>query len=110
MIKVTYHRDLNRVSVVGHAQSGEAGHDLVCASASILVYTLASFVENMKAARQSYNPKVDLKEGDALISCTPPNRYKGAVTLVFDSICGGFELLARDYPDNISYEVMGKSI
>ena len=67
MINVIYHRDLNRVSVTGHAQSGEAGHDLVCASASILVYTLASFVTNMKEARQSYNPKIELKEGDALI-------------------------------------------
>ena len=104
MIKVTYRRDLNRVEMTGHAQSGEAGHDLVCASASILAYSLASFVGNMKEARQAYNPKVELKEGDALIYCTPPSRYKGAVTLVFDSICGGFELLARDYPDNITYK------
>ena len=108
MIKVVYHRDLNRVEVQGHAKSGEAGHDLVCASASILVYTLASFVENMKKARQSYNPKVELKDGDAVISCEPPNRYKGAVTLVFDSICGGFELLSKDYPENISYAIRGK--
>ena len=108
MIKVVYHRNRNRVEVTGHAQSGEVGHDLVCASASTLVYTLASFVENMKVAKQVYNPKTDLKEGDALISCDPPNRYKGSVTLVFDSICGGFELLARDYPDNISYEIRGK--
>lgn len=107
MIKVNYHRNLNRVSVTGHAQSGEAGHDLVCASASILIYTLGSFVENMKNARQTYNPKIALKEGDALISCEPPTRYKGAVTLVFDSICGGFELLARNYPDNITYEMIG---
>ena len=35
MITVVYHRDRNRVSVEGHAQSGEVGHDLVCASASI---------------------------------------------------------------------------
>ena len=108
MIKVIYHRDINCVTMEGHAESGEKGHDLVCASASILVYTLASFVENMKGARQVYNPTVSLKEGDALISCNPPNRYKGYVTLVFDSICGGFELLARDYPDNITYEIRGK--
>lgn len=105
MIKVFYHRAINRVSVTGHARSGEAGHDLVCASASILVYTLASFVKNMKDAKQIRNPTVKLREGDAVISCVPPNRYKGAVTLVFDSICGGFELLARDYPDNITYEM-----
>lgn len=107
MIKVVYHRDLNRVDMQGHALSAEKGQDLVCASASILIYTLASFVTNMKEARQSYNPKIDLREGDAVIACEPPSRYKGAVTLVFDSICGGFELLARDYPDNISYEVIG---
>ena len=88
--------------------SGEAGHDLVCASVSILVYTLATFVWNMKDARQSYNPTVKYEKGDALISCEPPTRYKGAVTLVFDSICAGLELLAHDYPDNISYEIRGK--
>lgn len=108
MIKVTYHRDLNRVSIYGHAKSGEVGHDLVCASASILAYTLASFVENMERSKQVSHPTIELKEGDALISCEPPNRYKGSVTLVFDSICAGFELLARDYPDNISYEIRGK--
>ena len=108
MIKVVYHRDLNRVEVQGHAQSGEVGHDLVCASASILVYTLASFVENMKSAGQTYNPRTLLREGDSVISCKPPLRCKRTVTLVFDTICGGFELLARDYPDNISYEIRGK--
>lgn len=108
MIKVVYHRELNRVTMEGHAQSGEEGHDLVCASASILMYTLASFVENMRGAGQVYNPTVKLNEGDAVVYCVPPNKSKSAVTLVFDSICGGFELLARDYPDNISYEIRGK--
>ena len=108
MITVVYHRDLHRVTVEGHAQSGEVGHDLVCASASILVYTLASFVENMKKAGQVYNPKTELNEGDALICCDPPNKYKGSITLVFDSICAGFQILARDCPMNISYEIRGK--
>ena len=107
MITVVYHRDRNRVEVKGHAQSGEAGHDLVCASASILVYTLASFVENMKRAKQVYNPTTELKEGDALIYCDAPNKYKHSITLVFDSICGGFEILAKDYPDNIKFEMRG---
>lgn len=108
MIKVIYHRDRNRVSVTGHAQSGEAGHDLVCASASILVYTLASFVENMKDAGQVYHPTADLKEGDALIYCDASKKYKNSITLVFDSICGGFDILAKNYPDNISFEMIGE--
>lgn len=108
MVKVIYHRDRNRVSVTGHAQSGEVGHDLVCASVTTLVYTLASFVQNMKDAKQVYNPTAELKEGDALISCDPPTKYKNSVTLVFDSICGGFDILAKNYPDNVSFEIFGE--
>ena len=108
MIKVTYHRDLNRVSIYGHAKSGEVGHDLVCASASILALTLATFVENMEGAKQVRYPTIELEEGDTLISCEPPSRYKSSVTLVFDSICAGFELLAQKYPNNISYEIRGR--
>lgn len=108
MITVVYHRDLNRVTVEGHAQSGEIGHDLVCASASILVHSLAAFVENMKAAGQTRYPTIELKEGASLIACNAPNKYKNAVMIAFDAICGGFELLARDYPENISYEIRGR--
>ena len=105
MIKVVYNRDVNCVTVEGHARSGEAGHDLVCASASILIYTLASFAKNTQKAKQSHKLTLKLDSGDAEVSCKPKKPYKGAITLVFDSICAGFELLARNYPGNISYEI-----
>lgn len=108
MIKVTYHRDLNRVTVEGHAYSGEKGHDLVCASASILTQTLANLVINMEKAGQTRYPTIELNEGQALIRCNVSNAYKPTVTFAFDSICAGFELLAQSYPDNISYEIRGK--
>ena len=104
MIKVHYNRKHNSVTVEGHAYSGEAGHDLVCASASILVYTLASFVENMKEAKQVSEPFLVIEEGNAWIECDPRRDIKPPITLVFDSICAGFELLAKNHPDNISYE------
>ena len=107
MMTVTYHRDYHRLTMDGHAQSGEVGHDLVCASASILAYTLAQFVRNMKEAGQVYYPTIELTEGHALIACNPPNRIKNSVKIAFDTVCAGFELLARDYPDNISYQIMG---
>ncbi len=105
MITVTYYRAQNRVTVKGHAYSGEKGHDLVCASASILVYTLASFVANTAEAGQISNPTINVSEGRAFIYCNAPKRYKALVTLAFDTVCSGFELLARDYPENISYEI-----
>ncbi|MBR2335835.1 MAG: ribosomal-processing cysteine protease Prp [Clostridia bacterium] len=105
MIKVTYYRDDNRVIMEGHAGSAPIGQDLVCASASILIQTLALFVCNMAEARQTKCPIVKLSEGHAFIDCKAPTRYKSVVTLAFDTICAGFGLLAHDYPDNISYEI-----
>ena len=105
MIKVTYHRDFNRVTVEGHALSGEAGHDLACASASILAYTLAEFVKNMNEAGQIAFPAINLNKGYALIACNTPGQFKNSVTLAFDTVCAGFEILAQSYPDNISYEI-----
>lgn len=108
MIQVIYDRAKCDLKVNGHAGSGEVGHDLVCASTSILAYTLASFVKNMKEAGQVDDPLITFEKGDVWISCDPPRELKPAVILVFDAICGGFELLARDYHDNISYEKRGK--
>lgn len=105
MIAVVYHRGIHRVTVEGHAQSGEKGHDLVCASASILAYTLAAFVSNIESASMTKDHTLSLKEGNALIECKVPVQYKGSVTLAFDTICAGFDILAQQYPDNISYEI-----
>lgn len=107
MIHVVYHRIYNKVTIEGHALSGEPGHDLVCASASILAYTLANTVENMSKAYQCKDKQIILDTGNALITCRPVSRYVNIATLLFDTLCAGFELLALNYPENISYEVRG---
>ena len=107
MIRVTYHRLYNRVSVEGHAGAGPEGHDLVCAAVSALALTLAgnvAYMESQGAVRDVINK---LEEGTAEIQCSSYRRYKDSVEQIFRSICVGFELLATKYPDNISYEVMG---
>lgn len=109
MIQIVYHRPLFRIRVEGHAMSGEAGHDLVCSGVTSLVYTLAVSVMNMGAAcpREIREPKAELKEGCAEISCRPSNKYKSTVTMVFDTIAGGLEYLADNNPENISFEIRG---
>ena len=107
MITVTYDRDDNHVIMTGHAQSGEAGHDLVCAASSILAYTIASSVENMVAAGHVKEHHIEFKDGYASIHCLAPDKLKSTITLMFDTVCAGFELLAHDYPDNISYKIRG---
>ena len=107
MIKVTYHRRYYRVTIEGHAKSGEMGHDLVCASASILAYTLAANVINSKSAGYLRNGLTKMEAGDTEIKCMPRSRYKSTMMMIFDTVCTGFELLAHDYPENISYEIRG---
>lgn len=105
MIQAIYYRSYNRLTMTGHANSAEPGHDLVCASASMLAYTLAANVANMADAGQVRQPIIKNTEGNTEISCNPRHNLKNTVALVFDSICAGFELLAHDYPEYITYEI-----
>ena len=107
MIKVIYYRNYNRVTVEGHANSGEPGHDLVCAAASTLAYTLAANVANMADNRQLIIEDMELCEGKAEIRCKPHHRFKATVSMVMAAVCVGFELLAHDYPQYITYEIHG---
>ena len=107
MIQVTYYRRYNRLTVQGHAHSGEPGHDLVCAGVSTLVYTLAANVSNLQANGHARNVSMKLEPGDAQISFTVRVGANAIVTRIFEAVCVGFEILARDYPEFISYEIHG---
>ena len=107
MIRVIYYREYNRVSIEGHAMSGVPGHDLVCAGASTLAYTLAANVGRMDEMGLIRDAAATLKPGNAEISCNPKSKYTAIVGAIFNSVCVGFELLSRDNPDYISYEIRG---
>lgn len=107
MIEVIYYREHNRLTVKGHAQSNEYGKDLVCAGVSALALTMAANVGNMAAKGYVKDPVTRLEPGDAEISCNPRTRYRESVKQVFMSVCVGFEILADQYPDYISYSVRG---
>ena len=103
MIRATYCRKDHCLTVEGHALSAEKGKDLVCAAASILVYTLANFVSNIGFDTDKV---IKLEEGDAEVSCKVESEHDMAVALVFDSICAGFDILAQKYPEYVKYEII----
>jgi uncharacterized protein YsxB (DUF464 family) len=90
MIKVTFTESGQKLSlrVEGHAGYAEAGQDIVCASASILAYTLASFVKDVE------NSTVDLTSGDTTIECEASDK---AVVNAYQYTKRGYELLAHNY-------------
>lgn len=106
MVEITYHRKYNRLTAKGHAYSGEEGHDLVCAAVSALMLTMAGNVSVLSRNRSAREPSINLGKGDAEVSCKPIRRMGNVVTLMFDTVCTGFQLLADQYPEYISYKVM----
>ena len=107
MIQVTYWPGLNRVTVQGHARSGEDGKDLVCAGASTLAVTLAANVQWLADNGYLREKVVRLEKGEAEIQCIPRSRYADSEQLMMRSVTVGFEALARQYPDYIDYERRG---
>lgn len=105
MVHVTYYKTAHRLIVKGHANSGENGHDLVCASVSTLVYTLTANVEALIEEGYAKEPCIRLREGDAIIACKATPKRKAVIQLIFSAVCAGFLVLATDYPEYITYEV-----
>ena len=107
MIEAVYHKRYCRLKVTGHACSAEAGKDLVCAGASTLAVTLATNVRFLAEMGYVREPIIELESGNALIQCSPVPKYRKSVLQVFNSVCVGFEALAKQYPEYIRYEVRG---
>lgn len=107
MIEIVYYRDDHKLTAKGHAKSAEKGKDLVCSAVSILVYTLAGNVQQMCENRnRCRRPEIKLDEGDAVVSCSPVHGMHAVTTLVFDAVCNGFEIIAKQYPQFVSYKIV----
>ena len=97
MISVTFTESGNKLSLrlEGHAGYAEHGQDIVCASASILAYTLASIVESLDEGAT-----ICLKSGDSIIECESNPNTRNA----FNYTKVGYALLAHNYPQYVRLE------
>ena len=106
MINIKYNRKLSQVKIKGHAASAEKGKDIICASVSMLAYTLA---QNLRfAEQQGYVEDLEilLDEGDARIVCRPVENEE-TVECIFETIGTGFLLLKKNYPEFVRFVVVG---
>ena len=74
MVKVTFTEIGNILSLLieGHAGQADAGKDIVCASCSILAYTVAKIVKDAFGHGDlEASPIINLDSGGALILCDP---------------------------------------
>ena len=101
-----------KLLVKGHAGADVIGRDLVCASASTLLYTLAQTVAEMEERGELISSPIIVTEaeGDALITCqcNSDKSYADAVS-AFNVIRTGFNLLAHNYPQYVELNTVGSA-
>lgn len=104
MISVNFKKSDNKrhlsLKVKGHAGQADIGQDIVCASASILTYTVAQIVKDMYAqGLLECEPVIKLDNGNATIicRCKTAEAYYEAFK-AFDVAQVGYTLLAHNYP------------
>lgn len=91
-----------RAEMNGHAGYSDEGNDIVCASASILIQTLAQSAYEMD--EKGYllgRPIIILESGYARIECVPDEDHWQYAKDVFTTIQTGFALLDNDFGDYI---------
>lgn len=98
MIDVTFEREAQKLTVRGHAESAEAGKDLVCAGASTLVFTLADTLASL--AGDGFSPITRLEPGHAefRVDVRDGMASLAAIAAMF-TVLNGFRRLAAEEPD-----------
>ncbi len=97
--------------VKGHAGAAENGKDIICASATILAYTLA---QNIQGAENrgllKYAPTVKLREGNSIITCRAKDDEAYTELLhTYLVVQTGYQLLAHNYPQYVAVEMFGEA-
>lgn len=114
MIKVSFSRDEGSKSITlkvdGHAGQANVGQDIVCASASILAYTVAQTLKYIYAqGGLKKKPHLKLGSGNALITCQPKDDYFGEVLQTYFVAEVGYNLLAHNYPQYVELTMFGEA-
>ena len=101
MLKVTFEQKDSKLALKlkGHAGQADIGHDIVCASCSILAYTVAQFVKEAEASGYLKSPaEIKLESGDSVISCKPTDDMLIDMQNIYLFAEKGYHLLAHNYP------------
>ena len=114
MIKIDFKYDMKArefsLTVNGHAGQAEIGQDIVCASASILAYTLAQVIlKKHLIGFLEDAPSIILGGGDATVSCKAREGCECDIGECFSVIETGYMLLAHNYPQFVELITDGEA-
>ncbi len=106
MTRIIYERSEYTVTLIGHANSAEAGKDIVCAGVSALTEAMMQRVKGRKKWQPAYG--VNRVKAIVRVHLTPKNRYAAlSAREMLDTVCAGYQAIAEQYPEFVKYEVRG---
>ncbi|MGN1419214.1 MAG: ribosomal-processing cysteine protease Prp [Acutalibacteraceae bacterium] len=109
MIKVTYRPKKHQLKITGHANSAEKGHDLICASVSMIFYNLCQMLlEYDQEKAFAVKPKMGYTSGSAYVEVTPRDEYEAWIEHDFLYACTGIRLLEAKYPEYVYLKITEK--
>ena len=106
MINITFNPNTYTIDVTGHAEHGKKGEDIVCSAISTLFYTLAGALYESKEMLSEDIIFSD-EDGNGHLSCKPKAEYEGNIARTYWTILTGFDLVAKNYKNNVTLNVVG---
>lgn len=93
----------------GHAGNDVEGKDIVCASASMLAWTVAQCMIDMyNDGKLLKKPSMKIDPGKAYIVCKPKKEYYAEALHTYHVAQVGYNLLSHNYPDCVKIIPFGK--
>jgi uncharacterized protein YsxB (DUF464 family) len=99
--KYTVEEKVHTLVVLGHANYGEYGKDIVCAGVSALVQALIGWLELNAWKIECIS--VDPKDGEVIICCEGDED----MAAVFYMTAIGLDQIANSYPDHVQIDIIG---
>ena len=114
MVKVRFDKSEDGKSLIltvkGHSGQDDTGRDILCASVSILTYTIAKVVEEMHTAgKLKKKPTIRLESGDAVVTCKPGKAHYNEAFHAYSIVQTGYRLLAQNYPQFVDIKMFGEA-
>ncbi len=112
MISASFSRDNDSITLrlKGHAGMAKDGEDIICASASILAYTVAQSLQYLyEEGGLEEKPLLRLDKGDAEITAIPKRGSYNEALHTFFVAQVGYHLLAHNYPQYVELHSFGEA-
>lgn len=111
MVTVKYKPDSHTLTMKGHAEYGEYGSDIICASISTVYYNLCAMLRQYPPeafAKPLVMKMAKGKRGVTTVVCEPSKAYETLIDHDVLYALTGFEMLQGNYPECINLVVTQK--